>query len=138
MTERTLCVIKPDAVSRNRIGAIVKAFEDEKLKVVSARMTLLERSRAEEFYAEHAGKDFFDRLIEFMTSGPVLALVLEGEDAVGRARKVMGATNPADAAPGTLRAMYGESVTKNAIHGSDSPRSAVREIDFYFGGEGGG
>ncbi len=132
MSERTLCVIKPNAVSRNRIGTILKAFEDEGLRIAAARMTLLSRSQVEDFYAEHKGKGFFEGLVKFMTSGPICAIVLEGEDAVGRARKVMGATNPADAAPGTLRATYGESITENAIHGSDSPLSATREIAFYF------
>jgi nucleoside-diphosphate kinase len=134
MSERTLCVIKPNAVQRNRIGAIVKAFEDEGLRIAAVRMTVLHRGQVEDFYAEHKGKNFFEGLVRFMTSGPVLAFVLEGEDAVGRARKVMGATNPADAAPGSIRAMYGESITENAVHGSDSPQSAAREIGFYFRG----
>ncbi|HUT77428.1 MAG TPA: nucleoside-diphosphate kinase [Polyangia bacterium] len=134
MSELTLCVIKPNAVRKNRIGTIVKSLEDEGLRVAAVRMTVLRRAQVEDFYAEHKGKDFFEGLVRFMTSGPICAFVLEGEDAVGRARKVMGATNPADAAPGSIRATYGESITENAIHGSDSPNSAAREIGFYFRG----
>jgi nucleoside-diphosphate kinase len=134
MSEFTLCVIKPNAVRKNRVGAILKALEDEGLRIAAARMTRLHRAQVEDFYAEHKGKDFFENLVRFMTSGPVLAVALQGEDAVGRARKVMGATNPADAAPGTIRALYGESITENAVHGSDSPGSAAREIAFYFRG----
>jgi nucleoside-diphosphate kinase len=130
----TLCVIKPNAVAKNRIGDIVKQLEGAGLRVAALRMTSPARDRIEAFYAEHAGKPFFDELVTFMTSGPVVAMVLEGADAVGRCRETMGATNPAEAAEGTIRARYGESMTENAVHGSDSPESAAREIGFYFAG----
>ena len=132
MSERTLCVIKPNAVARHKIGAIISRFEDADLVIAALRMTSLSRARVEEFYAEHAGKPFFPELLAFMTSGPVVAMALEGEGAVAHSREIMGATNPAAAAPGTIRALYGESMTENAVHGSDSPTSAAREIAFYF------
>jgi nucleoside-diphosphate kinase len=131
---RTLCVIKPNAVAKNHIGDIVKQLEAADLRVAALRMTCPSRTNVEAFYAEHQGKPFFAELVEFMTSGPVVAMVLEGVDAVARCREVMGATNPADAAEGTIRALYGESMTANAVHGSDSATSAAREIAFYFGG----
>jgi nucleoside-diphosphate kinase len=130
----TLCVIKPNAVADNRIGDIVRRFEEEGLRVAALRMTRPSPAQVEAFYAEHAGKPFFGELVEFMTSGPVVAMVLEGADAVVRCREVMGATNPAEAAPNTIRALYGASMTANAVHGSDSPASAAREIAFYFRG----
>jgi nucleoside-diphosphate kinase len=131
---RTLCVIKPNAVAKNRIGDIVKLIETADLRVAALRMTCPSRANVEAFYAEHQGKPFFTELVDFMTSGPVVAMVLEGADAVARCREVMGATNPAEAAEGTIRALYGESMTANAVHGSDSATSAAREIGFYFGG----
>ena len=134
MIERTLCVVKPNAVAAGKIGAIVSRFEDAGLTIVELRKDALTRDQAEAFYAEHKGKAFFARLIEFMTSGPVVAMVLEGEDAVSRSREIMGATNPAEARPGTIRAMYAANMTENAVHGSDSTASAVREIAFYFPG----
>ena len=134
MTDRTLCVIKPNAVADNKIGEIVKCFEDEGLRVAAFRMTCPGRAAVESFYAEHEGKDFFGRLVDFMTSGPVCALVLEGSDAVDRARAIMGATNPEKANAGTIRALYGKNMTQNAVHGSDSSESATREIGFYFAG----
>ena len=132
MPERTLCVIKPNAVARRKIGAIVSRFEDAGLEIAALSLTSLSRDRAEAFYAEHAAKPFFARLVEFMTSGPVVAMALEGDDAIARCREIMGATDPAAAAPGTIRALYGDGVTENAVHGSDSPESAVRELAFYF------
>ncbi len=134
MVERTLCVIKPNAVAARKIGAIVARFEDEGLAIAALRKDALTRERAEAFYAEHVGKPFFARLVDFMTSGPVVAMVLEGEDAVARSRAIMGATNPAEAKPGTIRALYAKNMTENAVHGSDSPASAAREIAFYFPG----
>jgi nucleoside-diphosphate kinase len=131
---RTLCVIKPNAVAKNHIGDIVKQLEKADLRVAALRMTRPSRANIEAFYAEHRGKPFFGELVEFMTSGPVVAMVLEGADAVKTCRDVMGATNPAEAAEGTIRALYGESMTANAVHGSDSAASAAREIGFYFGG----
>jgi nucleoside-diphosphate kinase len=132
MPERTLCVIKPNAVAANRIGAIVARFEDAGMRIAALRLTTLRRDQAEAFYAEHAGKPFFARLVAFMTSGPVVAMAIEGVDAVSRCRDIMGATDTAAAAPGTIRALYGANVTENAVHGSDSPASAAREIAFYF------
>lgn len=130
--ERTLSIIKPDAVAKNAIGAIVARFEDAGLKVVAAKMLHLTRERAEGFYAVHAERPFFAELVEFMTSGPVIVQVLEGEDAIMKNREVMGATNPADAAPGTIRADFADEITENAVHGSDSPENAQTEIAYFF------
>ena len=134
MSDRTLCVIKPNAVAKGKIGAIVGRFEEAGLRVAALKMASPGRREIEAFYAEHVGKPFFEELVEFMTSGPVVAFVLEGEDAVTRAREIMGATNPAEAAPGTIRALYADSMTANAVHGSDSADSAAREAGFYFAG----
>ena len=134
MIEKTLCVIKPNAVAENKIGVITKRFEDEGLRIVAVRMTSLSREQTELFYAEHRLKSFFGKLVDFMTSGPICAFVLEGKNAISRCREIMGATDPSKAAPGTIRALYGTSVTENAVHGSDSPESAEREISFYFSG----
>ncbi len=134
MSENTLVVIKPNAVAQNKIGDIVKRFEGAELRVAAVRMTSPGVDGMEAFYSEHTGKYFFERLIKFMTSGPVCALVLQGVDAVERCREIMGATNPEEAAEGTLRAQYGTSMTENAVHGSDSAESAKREIGFYFAG----
>lgn len=130
--ERTLSIIKPDAVARNLIGAIYSRFEQNGLEIVAARMVRLSREQAEGFYAEHRGKPFFDDLVSYMTSGPVVVQVLEGGGAIAKNRELMGATNPKDAAPGTIRADYAESVEANAVHGSDSPASAAREIAYFF------
>jgi len=130
--ERTLSIIKPDAVARNLIGAIYSRFEQNGLAIVAARMLRLSREQAEGFYAEHRGKSFFDDLVSYMTSGPVVVQVLEGGGAIAKNRELMGATNPKDAAPGTIRADYAESVEANAVHGSDSPASAAREIAYFF------
>ncbi len=130
--ERTLSIIKPDAVAANHIGAIIDRLERAGLRVVAARMLHLDRARAEAFYAVHRERPFFAELVEFMTSGPCLVQVLEGEDAIARNREVMGATNPREAAPGTIRADFAEEVTENAVHGSDAPETAEREIAFFF------
>ncbi len=131
-TERTLSIIKPDAVAKNVVGEIVARFEKAGLRVVAARMMQLSRAQAEGFYAEHAARPFFPDLVAFMTSGPVLVKVLEGEDAVLRNRDLMGATDPKKAAPGTLRADFAQSIDENAVHGSDSTQSATREIGYFF------
>ena len=130
--ERTFTIVKPDAVARNLIGEIYSRFEKNGLRIVAARMLSLSRDQAEGFYAEHKGKGFFDDLVAYMTSGPVMVQVLEGEGAIALNRRLMGATNPKDAEPGTIRADFAESVEANAVHGSDSAASAAREIDFFF------
>jgi nucleoside-diphosphate kinase len=130
--ERTLSIIKPDAVSKNVIGEIVSRFEKGGLQVVAMKMLQLDENSAGGFYAEHKGKGFFKDLMEFMTSGPVIVQVLEGENAIARNRELMGATNPKDAAPGTIRADFAVSIDANAVHGSDSPASAEREIGYFF------
>ena len=130
--ERTLSIVKPDAVRKNCIGAIVQRLESSGLKVVKAQMKHLSQREAEGFYAVHAARPFFGSLIEFMTSGPVLVMVLEGEDAIARNRAVMGATNPKEAAPGTIRADFAENIEANAVHGSDSAVTAAVEIAYFF------
>lgn len=130
--EQTLSIIKPDAVRDNHIGEVVDCFEKAGLNIVAQRMMFLSKAQAEGFYAEHQGKGFFDGLVEFMTSGPVVVQVLSGENAIARNREIMGATDPAKAAPGTLRAMFGKMISSNAVHGSDSPVSAAREIAYFF------
>lgn len=132
--ERTLSIVKPDAVARNIIGEIFSRFEKAGLTIVAAKMTRLSRDTAAGFYAEHAGKPFYESLLAYMSSGPVMIQVLEGKDAVEVNRRLMGATNPAEAAPGTLRADFAESLEANAVHGSDSPESASREIGYFFDG----
>jgi len=133
--ERTLSIVKPDAVARNLIGEIYTRFEQAGLRIVAARMLRLGRDRAEEFYAVHRERPFFGELVEFMTSGPIMVQVLEGEDAIARNREVMGATDPAKAAPGTIRADFAHEVTENAVHGSDSTETARAEIRFFFSDE---
>ena len=130
--ERTLSIIKPDAVARNLVGEICARFEKAGLKIVAVRMLRLDESGAAGFYAEHEGKHFYAGLCEYMTSGPILVQVLEGEGAIGLNRKLMGATNPRDAGPGTIRADFAESMDANSVHGSDSPKSAAREIAYFF------
>lgn len=130
--ERTLSIIKPDAVANNAIGDIVRRFEAAGLRVVAARMQQLSRTQAEGFYAEHSGRGFFPDLVAFMTSGPVVVQVLEGDNAIARNRELMGATNPKEAAPGTIRADFATSIDANAVHGSDSPTAAAREISYFF------
>ena len=130
--ERTLSIIKPDAVATNAIGAIYARFEEAGLKIVAARMMHLSEAQAGGFYAEHAERPFFKDLVAFMTSGPVVVQVLEGEGAVAKNRELMGATNPKEAAPGTIRADFAESIDANAVHGSDSTTSAAREVAYFF------
>ena len=130
--ERTFSIIKPDAVAKNVIGDIVSRFEKAGLRIVAARMEHLTIDKVKGFYAEHDGKGFFDSLVEYMSSGPVIVQVLEGENAIALNRELMGATNPAEAEPGTIRADLAESIDANAVHGSDSPTSAAREIDYFF------
>ena len=131
-TERTFSIIKPDATRRNLTGAITKMLEDAGLRVVASKRIHMTRDQAEGFYAVHRERPFFNDLVEFMISGPVVVQVLEGEDAVARNREVMGATNPANAEEGTIRRTYAESIEANSVHGSDSPENAQIEIDFFF------
>ncbi len=131
--ERTLSIIKPDAVAKNLIGEIYSRFEKNGLRIIAARMLQLTRAQAEGFYAVHRGRPFYQDLVEFMTSGPVVVQVLEGEGAVNKNRELMGATNPRDAAPGTIRADFATTVDENAVHGSDGPDTAKQEIAFFFG-----
>ena len=130
--ERTLSIIKPDAVAKNHIGAIYTRFEQAGLKVVAARMKHLTQGEAEGFYAVHSERGFFKDLVYFMTSGPVMVTVLEGEDAVAKHREIMGATDPKKAAPGTIRADFAASIDENAVHGSDSLDNAKNEISYFF------
>ena len=130
--ERTLSIIKPDAVSKNVIGEIYSRFEKAGLRIVAAKMKQLSRADAEGFYAVHKERPFFKDLVEFMISGPVIIQVLEGEGAIAKNREVMGATNPKEAAPGTIRADFAESIDANAVHGSDAPETAKAEIAFFF------
>ena len=130
--ERTLSIIKPDAVAKNVIGKIYTRFEQADLKIVAARMKWLSRSEAEGFYAVHRERPFFKDLVDFMTSGPVIIQVLEGEDAVQKNRDLMGATDPRKAAKGTIRADFAQSIDANAVHGSDSPQNASTEIAYFF------
>lgn len=132
MTEQTLSIIKPDAVAKNVIGEIYTRFERAGLRIVAAKMKHLSAEEAGGFYAVHKERPFYNDLIEFMTSGPVMIQVLEGEDAVRRNRDLMGATNPQEAAPGTIRADFAESIDANAVHGSDAVETARTEIDFFF------
>ena len=131
--ERTLSIIKPDAVAKNIIGEIYSRFERAGLKVVAARMQHLSRERAEGFYAVHSERPFFNDLVSFMISGPVMVQVLEGENAVARHREIMGATDPKKADPGTIRADFADSIDENAVHGSDGTETAAQEINFFFG-----
>ena len=130
--ERTLSILKPNAVANNNIGAIYNRFEEGGLKIIASRMMHLGREQAEAFYAVHKERPFFDSLVQFMTSGPVVVQVLEGENAIERNREIMGATNPDDAAAGTIRADFADSLEANAVHGSDAPDTAAEEIRFFF------
>jgi len=130
--ERTLSIIKPDAVAKNAIGQILARFEKAGLKVIAARMTHLSRRDAEGFYAVHKGRPFFNDLVEFMISGPVMVQVLEGDNAILKNRELMGATDPKKAAPGTIRADFAASIDANAVHGSDAPDTAAVEIGYFF------
>ncbi len=131
--ERTFSIIKPDAVAKNVIGQIASRFEQNGLKIVEMQMKHLTQAEAEGFYAEHKERPFFGDLVEFMTSGPVIVQVLEGENAIALNRELMGATNPQEAAEGTIRRDFAQSIDANAVHGSDSPASAEREIAYFFG-----
>ncbi len=131
-TERTFSIIKPDATRRNLTGAITRMLEEAGLRVIASRRIRMSRDQAEGFYAVHRERPFFNDLVRFMTSGPVVVQVLEGEDAVARNREVMGATNPADAEEGTIRKTFAELIEANSVHGSDSPENAKIEIDFFF------
>lgn len=130
--DRTFSIIKPDAVAKNHIGAIYQRFEQGGLRIVAARMLHLSREQAAAFYAVHQERPFFGELIDFMTSGPIMVQVLEGENAIARNRELMGATDPKKAAPGTIRADFAQEVTENAVHGSDGPDTAAVEIAFFF------
>ena len=130
--ERTLSIVKPDGVERNLIGEIYGRFEGAGLMIVAAKMTQLSREQAEGFYAVHRERPFFADLIEYMTSGPVMIQALEGENAIAVNRELMGATNPADAAPGTIRADFADSIEQNVVHGSDAPETAAVEVSYFF------
>ena len=132
MTERTLTIIKPDAVANGNAGKIIAHLENEGFRIVAGRFMHLTEAQARAFYAVHKERPFYNDLVAYMTSGPVWPLALEREDAMPHLRKVMGATNPKNADPGTIRALYGESIERNAIHGSDSPENAAIEIGFFF------
>jgi nucleoside-diphosphate kinase len=132
--ERTLTIIKPDAVAAGHIGDIIKIFEASQFKIVAARLVNLGKKEAEGFYAVHRTKGFFESLTSFMSSGSALVIVLEGENAILRLREVMGATNPANAAPGTIRKLYASSIEHNAVHGSDAPETAAYEMGYFFPG----
>ena len=130
--ERTISIIKPDAVAKNVIGDIYNRFEKAGLRIVAARMLHLSREQAGEFYAVHKERPFYGDLVDFMTSGPVMVQILEGEDAIAKNRELMGATNPQEAAPGTIRADHAKTVDENAVHGSDGPDTAAVEMAFFF------
>ena len=131
-TQRTLSIIKPDATSKNIIGKIIDRFEENGLKVVAGKLIHMDQAQASGFYAEHEGRPFFPNLVEYMTSAPVFVQVLEGDNAVTKNRELMGATNPSEADPGTIRADFAETIDANAVHGSDSIESAAREISYFF------
>lgn len=130
--ERTLSIIKPDAVAKNVVGKIYQRFEDAGLKIIAAKMAHLSEQEAGQFYAVHKERPFYKDLVEFMTSGPVMIQVLEGESAIAKNRDLMGATNPKEAAPGTIRADFADSIDANAVHGSDAPETAAVEVSFFF------
>jgi nucleoside-diphosphate kinase len=132
--ERTLSIIKPDGVARNLIGKIISMVEEQGLSIAASRMQFLSRYEAEEFYAVHRGKPFIDELVSYMCSGPVLLMVLEGENAIAKNRAIMGATNPRDAQSGTIRKLFGKSLSENTVHGSDGEETAVFEIGWFFSG----
>ena len=134
--EQTFSIIKPDAVAKNVIGEIVSRFEKNGLQVIASKMLHLSREQAEGFYAVHKERPFYNDLVSFMISGPVVVQVLEGENAISKNRELMGATNPADADPGTIRADFATTVDENAVHGSDAPETAAEEIKFFFGEDG--
>ena len=131
-TQRTLSIIKPDATSKNIIGKIIDRFEENGLKVIAGKLIHMDQTQAAGFYAEHEGRPFFPNLVDYMTSAPVFVQVLEGDNAVLKNRELMGATNPSEAEPGTIRADFAETIDANAVHGSDSTDSAAREISYFF------
>lgn len=133
--ERTFSIVKPDAVARNLIGKIYARFESAGLQIIASKMIHMSKEQAEGFYAEHKERPFFNDLVGYMTSGPVMVQALEGENAIAANREIMGATNPADAARGTLRSDFAESLQANSVHGSDAPASAAREIAYFFSDE---
>ncbi len=133
--EKTLSIIKPDAVAKHHIGHIIARFEEEGLTILAIKMMHLTKKTAAGFYAVHKERPFFDELVEFMSSGPIVVMVLEGENAIARNRDIMGATNPKEASAGSLRALYGESIGFNAVHGSDSKETAKEEISYFFSGK---
>jgi len=130
--ERTFSIVKPDGVARNLIGEVLRRFEKAELKVVAAKLTQLSKAQAEGFYAVHKARPFFNDLVTYMISGPVVLQVLEGENAVAKNRELMGATDPKKAAPGTIRADFAESIEANTVHGSDAPETAAKEIAYFF------
>ena len=132
--ERTLSIVKPDGVRKNLIGEVYRRFESASLEVVAARMLKLRQDQAEQFYEIHRERPFFADLVAYMTSGPVMVQVLEGSNAIAKNRELMGATDPSEADPGTIRADYAESIEQNVVHGSDGPDTAAKEISFFFGG----
>ncbi|MEE8221148.1 MAG: nucleoside-diphosphate kinase [Woeseiaceae bacterium] len=134
--EQTLSIIKPDGVQKNLIGKIYGRFEKAGLQIVAARMVQLSKERAEDFYAVHKERPFYNDLVRYMTSGPVMVQALEGENAINRNREIMGATNPAEAEKGTIRAEFAESIEENIVHGSDGAETAAQEIAFFFGDDG--
>lgn len=134
--EQTLSIIKPDGVEKNLIGEIYRRFEKAGLSIIAARMKHLTAAEAQGFYAVHRERPFFKDLVAYMTSGPVMIQVLEGDDAIAKNREIMGATNPADAAPGTIRADFAQSIEENVVHGSDGPDTAQSEITYFFGEDG--
>jgi nucleoside-diphosphate kinase len=131
--ERTLVLVKPDGVRRRLIGEVIRRIEDKGYDIAELRMLTIDESLAKSHYAEHVDKPFFDELVSFITSGPIVAMIVEGDDAVAGMRQLMGATNPLDAAPGSLRGDYASVITENIVHGSDSLESAKREVDLFFG-----
>ncbi len=132
MLERTLSIVKPDGVAKNLIGEVIGRFEKEGLRLVGLKMVRMTKAQAQGFYAVHREKPFFDSLTDFMSSGPAVVMVLEGEGAIARTRRVMGATNPKDAEPGTIRRQFADNVEQNIVHGSDSPENARVEIAYFF------
>ncbi len=130
--ETTFLMVKPDGVQRGLVGPVIKRLEDRGLRITAMKMMTIERERAEEHYAEHEGKDFYEPLLEYITSGPVVAMAVVGKDAISMVRKMVGATDPHEASPGTIRGDYGIEIGRNIVHASDSPESAERELDIFF------
>ncbi len=133
--ERTFSMVKPDGVAKNLIGEIIRRYEASGLKVVALKLTEVDQEKAEELYSIHRGKPFYEELVEFIQSGPVVPMVLEGEGAIAKVREIMGATDPKQAAPGTIRGDFAEEISQNVVHGADSPESAEREIPIFFAPE---